>query len=59
MFNLRIIMANRTALSIIANCNYLHIDHCHMKEAIKEREGGFCVRIENIQSKCHGKHDQR
>jgi len=54
MFNLRIIMVNLTALSIIATCNYLHIDHCHMKRAIKRR---LCVWIENIQSKCHWQHN--
>lgn len=36
MFNFRIITVNPTALSIIANCNYLHIDHCHIKMTIKE-----------------------
>lgn len=48
MFNLRMITVNRTALSIIANCNYLHIHHCHMSRAITARH--FCVRAGNIQS---------
>ena len=33
MFNLGIITTDRTRRSIIASCNYLHIDHCR-------REGG-------------------
>lgn len=56
MFNLRIIMANLTALSITANCNYLHIDHCHTERAAR---GRFCVRMENIQSKCQQQHERQ
>lgn len=56
MFNLRIIMANLTALSITANCNYLRIDHCHTERAAR---GRFCVQIENIQSKCQQQHERQ
>lgn len=55
MFNLGIIVVNLAALSIMANCNYLHIDHCHMRGAIK---ASSVCEWKNIQSKCHMRHEQ-
>lgn len=50
MFNLRMIVANRTAPSIIASFNYVRIDHCQWNAA---RQDDFCVRRRSVQSKCH------